>query len=1051
MNSQTNNSVLITDRLFERFCMLSNDEIMQSLSDENLLNEEENKFVSNNPEKFKIRSRLLNDLLDEPMSIPDNLLQNKPSEKTLSDSSSFDQISSTTSESEIQNKQIKNISPTTLEISSFTTDSLFNSHLIITPICSDAVSPNQLGSIVLRSPLYSSNLAQTNNSTIVSLNSTSTPQNKFQLQQIVNNESTTTKSFNIKSSPPNQTLPSPPTYLSHPSPTASHSSSSLPPPPPPPPQQNINDSQTDKSLPAPPPAPPLPSFPPPPVFPLIKSTNKSNRHESTLVESITAKLNQIATGESNKIQPRQKSSSASNSHQNLNTINNQTLSQSSGNLKKPESLPPVSTQIKQSNSFNKHIDNYLNTVKIATGTELTSIRRKPIQEKTKSEEMNQWKSAKFSLYGLDTDEDQEEKSNRHLSRARNHSESESVAQFLSKRRSNSECASGDSKSINKLYPNLTVFNKNFENDYQSEPESSSSFHFPPPPSQFLNSPPKLPKPLEEFVENLISTHLEKASLPSEHTESLSLPPPPPPQELAALAGVNNEQTSSNTAQVISSSSSATTVVPANQVPVSPRLTTFLKSIESQESSPIRQLDLPHPPMSQNVTIPIQNKPKSEANNSCPNFTENLELNNNKKSFKLDHLLNINPKRLYKNSKFRCKIHDVIRENGKFWLEVIYSEEEERKFQEIFKLFNLCSRISDTPKRIYVNQKLSALYKGDWYRAIVLDDFQGKSSKVKVRFVDLGLAKILDRNTDLREIDEKFFNCPLKALECSIYLDEDLNEVFVNNQLKLNEKLKLSKEARKYFVKMVYKKVLFAKVIDFKHEIDFNNEQTSVCKIKLGCLAHHGVIDVYMYLISKFDRKRYEFLKTVKLQSTTAVTQPDKSGLVGIPGPTLQSVETSTTTTTVTNTTQTSNTITSTAITCPSTVHAQENQPIYQNEESSLEEEEDIEYEEQEEEKVEESEEVQNDNYLDEDDEDDVYDDVLFSDAVSYFYKKAQHMVDSSSGTYYSADLNEEDDAGLDYTPVKDLDKRRYNYTGPLRIEPVNLPPLNNQEKRLCYT
>ena len=42
-------------------------------------------------------------------------------------------------------------------------------------------------------------------------------------------------------------------------------------------------------------------------------------------------------------------------------------------------------------------------------------------------------------------------------------------------------------------------------------------------------------------------------------------------------------------------------------------------------------------------------------------------------------------------------------------------------------------------------------------------------KVKVRFLDLGITKTLDRSTELREIDEKFFNCPNKALYCTINL------------------------------------------------------------------------------------------------------------------------------------------------------------------------------------------------------------------------------------------------------------------------------------------
>lgn len=96
---------------------------------------------------------------------------------------------------------------------------------------------------------------------------------------------------------------------------------------------------------------------------------------------------------------------------------------------------------------------------------------------------------------------------------------------------------------------------------------------------------------------------------------------------------------------------------------------------------------------------------SQLHKSCPmlsndsqchyqntNFIQE-EVNIQQREFKLDHLLDINPKRLFKGCKFRCRIHDVIDENGQFWMEVIYSKEEERKFVEIFKLFRLCSEIT----------------------------------------------------------------------------------------------------------------------------------------------------------------------------------------------------------------------------------------------------------------------------------------------------------------------------------------------------------------------
>lgn len=1072
LNDQAD-SIVITDRLFEKFCMISNDEIMQmqSLDSSDLsqlqLKTGENKFVANNSERFKIQSKILNDLLDEPMTIQASILASKNNENdkltdSLSLSSSTTSFSSSESQStdSLDKDQLKqhemitsvNKSPKSLEISSYTTDSLFNSHLIITPICSDmAVSPNQFGSIIMKSPL----MHQSNQ---ISLNTTSTPQNRFQLQQISTNE-TSNRTFRSPLTQPSQsniTLPSPPT------PTTSHSSSSLPPPPPPLP------------------APPAPSLASGPVFPLIKSAKPNLERPvktSGLIESLTAKLNLIAN--TSEIPPFSKnhakptksllrhSSSLNSSETNLTATKV---------FKNTDELPPIpnraSTEfnIKPSTSFNKHINNYLNNVKSSTGTEITSVKRRIVSKKaaeqlSSSKLDNQWKSANFSLYGLDTDEDQD--SGMVLGKQRNLSESGPVNVSSTKmRRSISECDSNDSKSIQKIYANLNMLNND---EYQSDEENV--FTFPPPPPQFSNSP------------NHLENENESSSSTTVSQSTFFPPPPPPPNELVILS---KEQASSNTALMISSSSSATTVIPASNLiinqqeqsrgPTSPRLSTFMRSIEIVDDGQLKSdlelkktwnslkkqsnlsqspTSLPEPPvLNKTIRTAEKNqkveKPQVSHYTSCPNLVNdqqklvNLE---REESFKLDRLLDINPKRLFKNSKFRCKIHDVIDESGTFWLEVIYPEEDERKFREIFKLLNLCSRISEPPKRVFNEQRLSALYKGEWHRAIVLD---ATKSKVKVKFVDLGLVKQLDRNTDLRVIDEKFFNCPLKALECSLYLDEGFNQLLMNNQIFVKENLQFTKEAKKYFVRLVYKKVLLAKVVDFKEE-----ESSSVCKIKLGYATQRGVIDVYMYLLSKFDRNRYELLKQIQnlnqQQQQQQVEYQQKNHIVGIPIQT--SIET---TTTITNTTQTSNTITSTAVTCPSSLpsppdsannsmkraenHEENHENEYVNEELISDEE-----------TGQNNCKTQQTEYDEDDDDEDIYDDALFSDIVNDFIKNNQRD-DSSSGTYFSAGLNEEA-KDLDYTPVKDLKKTqdKCNYASPLRIDSVHLPPLDNDGERETAT
>lgn len=176
-------------------------------------------------------------------------------------------------------------------------------------------------------------------------------------------------------------------------------------------------------------------------------------------------------------------------------------------------------------------------------------------------------------------------------------------------------------------------------------------------------------------------------------------------------------------------------------------------------------------------------------------------------FKLDHLTDINPRRLYPNAKFRARIHDVIDELGRFYLEVIYSRDDERKFAQIFKLFRLACKISPPPERSQLREgmRVGVLYKNDWHRAVVIDP-----RRVVVKFLDLGIERSVDAGTCMRVVDQKFFNVPLKALRCSLYVDEHINEVVLATAhvVVKNERLCLSREARNFFVRVIYKKSEF---------------------------------------------------------------------------------------------------------------------------------------------------------------------------------------------------------------------------------------------------
>jgi len=147
-------------------------------------------------------------------------------------------------------------------------------------------------------------------------------------------------------------------------------------------------------------------------------------------------------------------------------------------------------------------------------------------------------------------------------------------------------------------------------------------------------------------------------------------------------------------------------------------------------------------------------------------------------------------------------------------------------------------------------------------------------RVKVRFVDLGIVKTLNRITELREIDQKFFNCPLKALHCSINLDNDVFDPetceYQNEHLKM---FKLTKEARKYFTKIIYKRVLFAKIVNFTYnDAESLMTEDAVCQVILGAQFHRGIIDIFMYLLSKFDRSYYTVLRQYHTQQSQLIKQ-----------------------------------------------------------------------------------------------------------------------------------------------------------------------------------
>ena len=353
---------------------------------------------------------------------------------------------------------------------------------------------------------------------------------------------------------------------------------------------------------------------------------------------------------------------------------------------------------------------------------------------------------------------------------------------------------------------------------------------------------------------------------------------------------------------------------------------------------------------------------------------------------------------------------------------------------------------------------------------------------------MGITKILDRTLELREIDEKFFNCPSKALYCSINLRNEEAYTYISNSngnTSVNSPLaplKLSKDARKFFTRLIYKKCLFAKVIGLTNSI-FN--------IVLGVQTQRGIIDVYMHLISKFDRKRYELirniqhiqhtqqyliespaaknqeqqflaangsLKTISKSSANVISKKKQSAkeslYVNEPLPT-ENVYYNDSCQEDDNNVYGGNDL-GVAGDCESTSSSAFESDLYLNAIAqthrvplaivSEDEESSIHY----------NDENNNNNQLEEDELNDETDYALFSDIISYFNNNNNFNTNTSRDLMQdslSTFSLENDEHSLDYTPVKgetnknQTDKpvsKKQNHA-PLKINPVNLPPTNNNE------
>ena len=146
-----------------------------------------------------------------------------------------------------------------------------------------------------------------------------------------------------------------------------------------------------------------------------------------------------------------------------------------------------------------------------------------------------------------------------------------------------------------------------------------------------------------------------------------------------------------------------------------------------------------------------------------------------------------------------------------------------------------SRISPIPTQIYQYQCVSAFHRGEWHRAMIIGEHlhvNGNNLQtIEVNFLDLGLRKHVIRFEHIKEVEQKFFNFPLKAILCTINLDEELWAMMDANERNRMQPMRLDREAQTFFTRVIYDKIMFAKVLSFTHGCVF--------KIKLCTQTSRG--------------------------------------------------------------------------------------------------------------------------------------------------------------------------------------------------------------------
>jgi len=226
-------------------------------------------------------------------------------------------------------------------------------------------------------------------------------------------------------------------------------------------------------------------------------------------------------------------------------------------------------------------------------------------------------------------------------------------------------------------------------------------------------------------------------------------------------------------------------------------------------------------------------------------------------------------------------------------------------------------------------------------------------------------------------------------------------------------------------------VLFVKIVDF---VPLRKTNETICQVILGCETKRGIIDIYMYLLSKFDKRRYDAMKNRENSvDTDLMVKSTSTSYLCLPTPNRQNQQ---------------------HLHCLDQTQQDAHDEDYEeDEEDNL----DDYVEEKEHESVDlcDTELIDNvyepdhtdsdiNQYENDDTQDVTQDNAMFTDILnSCCIEKNNLLYDLDNTIIYKSNDDDEEDTGLDLYPVKEDDNkiRGNNYSEMLYFESINLQPV----------